>query len=490
MTTISLLTLAWSMCAGACATIGLTQGLLGLREDGRRAYLLSAAMSLAACATALVELAMMKSDDVASYARLIQWENFTVGALLVSLVWFVHLRLGSRRARLAMLITVLWIASLVINVVSSHSIVFSAIDRLDVYATPWGEVYAVAVGEASPWVLVPNIASLLIVAYVADAGLCSWRDGERRRAVLVAGSAVVFMLLGGIHAPLVDIGWLKMPYMISFAYLAIVFAFAYELADSGRQAALLANERAQALSAVREAHQDFDRLARASILGELVTGIAHELNQPLAAILTNAQTAKRMLSAPEPDLAEFRAILEDVIRDDKRAGEVIHHLRAMLEKRPSQREPVRLAALLRETTDLLHADLQASRIQVTLDADDPTWQVEADRVGLQQVLLNLLSNAIRALGQVPEARRRLYISLRRHGEALSLCIADSGPGIAQEVRAHLFDAFHTSRSGSMGMGLALCKRIVEAHGGTIEAVDRGGGGAEFHVTLPTVACDG
>ena len=487
---ISLLTLAWSMCAGACAIIGLTQGLLALRERGRSVYLLSAAMSLAACATALVELAMMKSQDVASYARLIQWENATVFVLLVSLVWFVQLRLGSRRAWLAILITILWAASLVINFSSSHSIVFSAIERLAVYATPWGETYAVAVGRANPWVLVPNIASLLIVAFVADAGLRTWRDGERRRAVLVGGSAVVFMLLGGIHAPLVDIGWLKAPYMISFAYLAIVIAFAYELADSGRQASLLAQERAQALGDAREARQDFDRLARASLLGELVTGIAHELNQPLAAILTNAQTAKRLLSAPEFDLAELRAIVDDVIRDDKRAGEVIHRLRAMLEKRPSRHEPVRLAALVRETADLLRADFQTGRIRLTLDAGDPTWRVEADRVGLQQVLLNLLSNAIRALGQAPEARRRLHVSIERQGEALCLCVADSGPGIPQDAREHLFDSFYTSRSGSLGMGLALCKRIVESHGGSIEAGDSSSGGAEVRVTLPMAAGDG
>ena len=433
---------------------------------------------------------MMKSQDVASYARLIQWENVSVFFLLVSLVWFVQIRLGSGRAWLAILITLLWTASLVINFGSSHSIVFSVIEHLAVYATPWGETYAVAVGNANPWVLVPNIASLLIVAFVADAGLRSWRGGERRRAVLVGGSAVVFMLLGGIHAPLVDIGWLKAPYMISFAYLAIVFAFAYELADSGRQASLLAQERAQALSDAREAHEDFDRLARASLLGELVTGIAHELNQPLAAILTNAQTAKRLLSAPKFDLEELRAIVEDVIRDDKRAGEVIHRLRSMLEKRPSQREPVSLATLVRETTDLMRADFQTDRIQLTLDAGDPTWQVVADRVGLQQVLLNLLSNAIRALGQVPEVRRRLRVSIERQGEALCLCVADSGPGIPQDEREHLFDSFYTSRSGSLGMGLALCKRIVEAHGGAIEAGDSRSGGAEFRVTLPMAAGDG
>jgi C4-dicarboxylate-specific signal transduction histidine kinase len=312
----------------------------------------------------------------------------------------------------------------------------------------------------------------------------AWRAGKRLRALLVGGSIIVFMLLGGIQAPLIDAGLLRIPYMISFAFLAIVFALAYELTDSTRRASILERQRAEALADAREAHEGFERLARASLLGELVTGIAHELNQPLAAILANAQAAKRLLAAPAPDFDELRAIVDDVVRDDKRAGEMIHRLRELLQKRASQRERFPLAALVRETADLLHAELRAHDIRLSLELGDPAWTVDADRVGLQQVVLNLLSNAIRALREAPEADRQLKLRLERRNGAVRLIVIDGGPGIAPEVLPHVFDPFYTSNMGSLGMGLAICKRIVEAQGGTIEAHNRADGGAELGVTLP------
>jgi len=481
---MSLLTVAWSMCAGACAIIGLAQLFLWMREPAHRVYLLSAAMSFAATATALIELALMKSSDIARYGRLLQWENAAVFALVVPLVWFVHLRLGSRRRWLAALVTSLWCATLVINFLFPQSIVFAEIVRLDVHATAWGEPYATASGTLNPWVLLPNIASLLILAYVADAGLQSWRAGERPRAVLVAGAIVLFMLLGGIQAPLVDAGLLHTPYMISFAYLAIVFALAYELAESTRRVSILERQRAEALADAREAHAEFERLGRASLLGELAASIAHELNQPLAAILANAQAAKRMLAAPDADREELRAIVEDVVRDDKRASDVIHHLRALLQKQRSHHERLSFAVLLRETAALVQAELQAKRIRLTLDTGASEWLVEADRVGMQQVVLNLLSNAIRALRDTPEADRQLRLALSRQDDMLCLSVADRGRGIPAEVMPHLFDPFYTSNTGSFGMGLALCKRIVEAHGGMIGVGNRPDGGAEVRVTLP------
>lgn len=481
---MSLLTVAWSMCAGACAVIGLTQCLIWVRARGQLIYLPAATMSLAAAATALVELLLLKSSDIARYGRLLQWENLTVFALLVSMVWFVHLRLRAPRTWLAALITLLWVATLAANFASPYSVVFSEIKQLDVLATAWGETYALAVGELNPWVLLPNVASLLIVAYVAEGAARAWRAGARRRALLVGGSIVSFMLLGGIQAPLVDAGLLRMPYMISFAYLAIVFAVAYELADSARRAAVLAQERAAALGEAREAREELERVARASLLGELVTGIAHELNQPLAGILANAQAARRLLAMPAPDLEELRAIVEDVVSDDKRAGEVIHRLRELLQKHAIRRERVPLAAMVRDTLKLVRAELQAHDIRVSFEAGDLAWTVEADRVGLQQVVLNLLTNAMRALRDVPRTERALHLELSRREGMVSLSVGDRGRGIPPEAMPHLFDAFFTSNTGSLGVGLALCKRIVEAHGGTIEARNRDGGGAELRVTLP------
>ena len=486
---MSPLNIAWSMAAGACAIIGLTHFFLWVREPAHKAYLLSATMSAAAAASALLELALLKGRDVDHYGRLLQWENTTIFVLLVTLVWYVDLRLGSRRRWLAYLITLLWIATLVVNFQFPHSVVFSEIQSLNEHVMPWGETYVHATGQLNPWLPLPNIAVLLIIAYVADAGLQCWRRGERSRAVLIGGSVVLFMLIGGIHAPLVDAGLLRTPYMISFAYMAIVFALAYELADSTRQASVLAHERAEAVSEAREAREDLERFARASLLGELVTSIAHELNQPLAAILANVQAGRRLLSAGDPDLEELRAILDDVVRDDKRASEVIHRLRALLQKQPGHLEPIQLGMLVRETCGLMHSELQATHIRLTIDAGEPDWTVQADRVAMQQVVLNLLTNAIRALGQVPAAQRLLHISVTREDAGLCLRVADRGPGIPEDSRPLLFEPFYASRNGSLGMGLVLCKRIVEAHGGKIDARNRSGGGAEVRITLPMAVRD-
>jgi signal transduction histidine kinase len=183
----------------------------------------------------------------------------------------------------------------------------------------------IASGTLNPWVIVPNLATLLILGFVAHAGTRAWRAGDRRRAMLVGGSIVLFTLIGGIQAPLVDAAWLHTPYMIGFAFLAIAFALGYELASSTWHSAQLEGQRAVALAEAREARDELERLGRATVLGELTASIAHELNQPLAAILANAQTARRLLQRTELDREEMSAIVEDVIRDDTRAlDEHIH----------------------------------------------------------------------------------------------------------------------------------------------------------------------
>ena len=480
---MSYLTIAWSMCAGACAALGLIQFLLWLRGLDRREALLASVMSLAAAVTALLELALMNARDVARYGRLLQWENLSVYALIVSLVLFVRIRLGSQRTWLISLILLLWSVAVVVNFLFPHSVIFLEIDRLDVRQTFWGETFATASGQGNPWVILTYVASLLIFGYVIAEAARVWRAGDRHLALTVGGSISLFMVLGGMHAPLVDQGALRMPYMVSFAYLAIVIALVYELAASARIALQMEKQRSEALDEAREARDDLERVARLSLLGELAASIAHELNQPLAAILTNAQAAQRLLAVPAPDLDEQRAIVGDVVRDAKRAGQIIHGMRALLQKGERRHERMD-AAIVRETIGLLHSELQQHRIKVKLPGDVPWVGFEADRVGMQQVILNLVSNAARALCEVPEPQRLLEIALSDLGDRVCLSIADRGPGIEPNDLPRLFERFYSTKSDSMGMGLAICQHIVRSHGGRIEASNRPGGGAEFRVTLP------
>ena len=480
---MSALTVAWSMVAAACLTLALAQLFVWSRQWKTFDHVLASLMCVGAAGSAWCELALMRVTSVADFGRLLQWDNLFVYLLLVPMVWYVQLRFGSARRWLALLITALWTIALVPNFMSPYSVVFSEITELQHAPTFWGESFAQAVGTSNPWVTLTNVASLLILVYVVDASIHDWRSGQRR-GMLVSASICLFMIVAGVHAPLVDASALQTPYMISFAFLAIVFALAYELLDSARLSIAVQQERAQALADAQAAREAFARVERVSLLGELAGGIAHELNQPLAAILANAQTARKLLSVPEPDHELLRDIVEDIIGDDKRAADVIHRLRELLQKKAPMREPVALHDLVRDTVQLLHGELQAGGIQVKIESDAPRLVVQGDRVGLQQVLINLILNAVNAMRNLHGVQREVIVRLGRRDKQSLISVIDCGHGISAEVMPRLFDSFYTTADEGLGMGLAICRRIVQLHAGTIEGRNRDSGGAEFRIALP------
>ncbi|MDB6175616.1 MAG: Multi-sensor signal transduction histidine kinase [Chthoniobacteraceae bacterium] len=224
--------------------------------------------------------------------------------------------------------------------------------------------------------------------------------------------------------------------------------------------------------------------SRVATLGELVAALAHELNQPLAGILSNAQAARRFLAEGTVDPEELRATFDDIIRDDKRAGAVIHNLRAMLTKRPVVRETCSLNELVCEVLELLHAELLGEHVEVrtTLASDLP--RVAAARVELQQVLVNFLLNAEQAMKETPHAQRRIDIETESRSGNVRISVRDHGCGIPPERLAEVFAPFYTTKAHGLGMGLCICRRIVENHGGRIETCNHAEGGAIFSILLP------
>jgi small conductance mechanosensitive channel len=239
---LSILTITWSMCAAASFMLGLLHLLLWQQDRRAPVYLLSVLMAASAGACALTELTLMHAASVDVYRRLLQWQNLFVFTLLMAVVWYVKARLPLARGWLAAAIAALWTVSILVNWRSPYSLVFSDITALRQMPTFWGEQFTLAVGPANPWVHVSNLASVLIVAYVIDAAVRTWRRGDPRRALLVGGSVAVFIVLGGIHAPLVDAGIVQTPYMVSFAFLAIVLALSYELVSNAVLASRYARE--------------------------------------------------------------------------------------------------------------------------------------------------------------------------------------------------------------------------------------------------------
>ena len=248
--------------------------------------------------------------------------------------------------------------------------------------------------------------------------------------------------------------------------------------------------RKQAELEARERGQELAHLTRVAMLGELSGALAHELNQPLTAILSNAQAAQRLLAREPSDLAEVREILHDIAEDDRRAGEVIQRLRAMLKKDGSKATLLDLSEVAREVLRLAHGDLVTRNVTAItqLAADLPP--VRGDQVQLQQVLLNLIMNATEAMSDARPGERRLTVTIDRDGEeGVRASIADRGTGIAADELERVFEPFFTTKEQGLGLGLSICRSIVTAHGGRLWASNNEDRGATFFLTLPRCDAD-
>jgi PAS domain S-box-containing protein len=245
-------------------------------------------------------------------------------------------------------------------------------------------------------------------------------------------------------------------------------------------------ERKRSEAAAEEQRRQLAHLGRVALLGELSGALAHELNQPLTAILANAAAARRLLTREPLDVAQLREIVEDVIRDDQRAGAVISRLRALLERGEMQTHPVDLNEIVRDVLSLTHSDLIGREVPVETRLEPSLPRVMGDRVQLQQVVLNLLVNACDAMSGAPAAERRLTIVTESGDAGVQLSISDRGTGISDERLDQIFQPFVTSKKHGLGLGLAICRSIAAAHNGRLWAVNNPDGGATFHLALNAV----
>jgi PAS domain S-box-containing protein len=242
--------------------------------------------------------------------------------------------------------------------------------------------------------------------------------------------------------------------------------------------------RKRAESAAEEQRRELAHLSRVASLGELSGALAHELNQPLAAILANARAGQRIMRQEGPDLGELRDILEDIALDDRRAGEVIGRLRSLLKKEEARPTEVNLNDLVDEVTALLHSDLIRRRVSTRTHLAPSLPPVLGERVELQQVLMNLVTNACDAMIGKPANQRLLTISTSVTPEGLVLLsVEDQGEGIPTARLDQIFDAFFTTKHNGLGLGLAICRSILTAHGGRLWAANNAAAGATFHLTL-------
>jgi PAS domain S-box-containing protein len=241
--------------------------------------------------------------------------------------------------------------------------------------------------------------------------------------------------------------------------------------------------RAQAEQALREAQAELAHVARVTTLGELTASIAHEVNQPLGAIVTNAGASLRLLESRVPDVAEAREGLKAIINDANRAADVIGRIRALTKKAPFQRQQVDLNELIREVAALTRAEMDRNRVELRFQLDADLPPIEADRIELQQLLLNLIVNAIEAMSEA-RTRELLIVSTKGDANDVRVSVCDSGRGLDPAATNRIFEAFYTTKAGGMGMGLAICRSIIERLGGRLWARANMPCGSIFEFAIP------
>jgi C4-dicarboxylate-specific signal transduction histidine kinase len=230
---------------------------------------------------------------------------------------------------------------------------------------------------------------------------------------------------------------------------------------------------------------DFARMNRVSVLGELTATLSHEITQPIASARNNARAALNFLEKTPPDLAEVREALGCVVGDADRAGNIVDRIREHIRSAPPRTEHIDLNAAINEMIPLAQSAIVLNGVSVQYHLAQELLPVVGDRVQLQQVILNLILNAIEAMASVKAGPRELLISTEQRHEFTFVAVRDSGPGIDPKYLKRVFDPFYTTKTGGTGMGLAICRSIIDAHGGRLWAGTNQPRGAIFQFTLPS-----
>ena len=268
----------------------------------------------------------------------------------------------------------------------------------------------------------------------------------------------------------------------------LVLAIAgFTLADLAALFAFV-SRRKRAEEVLRQTRADLAHVQRVTTMGQMAASISHEVMQPLGAVVTNAQTAVRWLDAQPPDLEEAREALGRAIKDGNRAGDVVGRIRALVKKSPPVKNTLDINNVILEVIALTRGEVMKNGVSVQTQLAEGLPLVQGDRVQLQQVIVNLIINAVEAMSGVAKDSRRLLVSTAKDvsGEVL-VVVQDWGPGLNGECGDRLFDPFYTTKSNGMGMGLSICRSIVQDHGGRIWPSSRPGAGASIQFTLPSEA---
>jgi C4-dicarboxylate-specific signal transduction histidine kinase len=259
-------------------------------------------------------------------------------------------------------------------------------------------------------------------------------------------------------------------------------------ASSGAGTLLLSGdditERRLADESARRTADRMNEVARLASLGEMAGGIAHEINQPLTAISNYAQASFRMLAQPATDMADVREALQEIASQALRAGEIIRRLRNLIRKKETQQEPATIDALITDVVGFCSSDAKLNEIQITAQVEEQLPELLLDKIQIQQILFNLLRNAMEAVMANAPCERHIRLNCERDDDAVRLRIMDNGPGVAADFAVRMFTPLQTTKSSGTGLGLAISRSIAEAHQGSLRYIPETGRGACFELRLP------
>ena len=478
---MSLVTTLWSMEAAAALTLAVLYGVVWSIDRRNFANLTVCFVAVAVAGLARCEVGMMHAVSPVEYGEWVRLAYLPVSVVLIGQMLFVYFFLGTGRLDLLWTIIALRLAVLAGNFLSTPTLVWRRLASLQ-HIELLGEWISVPGPVVlRPWHWLSVASCVLMALFVADAALRLWRRGgaEDRRRALVAGLGVGAPLLASIvYAQTILLGGLALPLLVTPSFLITIIVMAVELS----RGFLLYRETRQELEELRS---ELARTGRVTALGQLASALAHELSQPLGAILRNAEAAEIHLNNPMPDLEELRAIVSDIRKDDQRAGDVIEQMRALIKRRTVEMHPLALNELVQDVISLVHSDAMARHVALDCAVAPGLPLVAGDRVHLSQVLLNLIMNGMDAIQSSTAVTKRVVIEARRREEGkVEVAVTDSGPGVPAGVIDKVFLPFYTTKSGGLGMGLPISRTIIEAHGGKLWAEQAPGGrGLTFRFTL-------
>jgi signal transduction histidine kinase len=419
-------------------------------------------LGLAAAAAAYIELRLMHASTPAEYGELFRWYHVPIFLVIVSQTLFIRDYLGTGSAWLFWAVILTRCVVLIVDFSVDPNFNFLSITALNQISL-FGEQVTVIQSAVIRigWQLFSLASLFLLMAYAIDAAVRRWRVADReskRKASAIVLSIAIPMLSAFVYAglllvrsnraPVTDLPWFLCTLLLTVIEVGRNFVI-------GRRA----------MDQVAELQSQLARTERVSIAGQLASALAHELVQPLSANVLNASTALMYLQLETPNMEELRAVLRDIDRETQRGAEVINRMRQFIKLRTIVMEPLRIEDVVNDVVSMAHLDAITNKVTLSLLMPPDLPRVLGDRVHLCQVLINLLMNSIHAVQSRPFDARRVVVEARVAHGGVQIEVRDSGPGISEDVAAKLFTPFFTTKSDGMGIGLALSKTIIEAHGG-------------------------